>query len=239
MTDDLKLVELPRWDGVICPPHEMPPDTDPNITALAGFANEATVHGKTALRALEMLANQGTAIRRLVHELGEARNNLIQARNERDEDRQQRRDLHARYAVEISAMRADRERLVRERDRLAALDAENAELRAAKDALWREYREAKNDWHEECADNRKLFEDWQAAEADRDRLAKLVAEMREGLSDAAAHLAAASSAYRAHAARHRSVGRATSDPFFTTRVGDFDRAAERACTLLQRTQEVE
>lgn len=177
-TEDLKLVGRLRWDGVICPPHEMPPDTDPNITALAGFANEATVHGKTALRALEMLANQGTAIRRLVHELGEARNNLIQARNERDEDRQQRRDLHARYAVEITAMRADRE-----------------------------------------------------------RLAKLVAEMREGLSDAAAHLAAASSAYRAHAARHRSVGRATSDPFFTTRVGDFDRAAERACALLQRTQE--
>ena len=72
---------------------------------------------------------------------------------------------------------------------------------------------------------------------DRDRLAKLVAEMREGLADAAAHLAGAASAYRAHAARHRSVGRATSDPFFTTRVGDFDRAAERARALLQHTQE--
>lgn len=87
--------------------------------------------------------------------------------------------------------------------------------------------------------NSQLTDMLLATEADRDRLAKLVAKMREGLSDAAAHLAAASSAYRAHAARHRSVGRATSDPFFTTRVGDFDRAAERACTLLQRTQEVE
>lgn len=94
---------------------------------------------------------------------------------------------HLRSAYEIdNLMRQSADaigRLVRERDRLAALDAENAELRAAKDALWREYREAKSDWHEECADNRKLFEDWRAAEADRDRLAKLVAEMREVLSE--------------------------------------------------------
>lgn len=204
MTDDLKLVERLRWDGVICPPHEMPPDTDPNITALAGFANEATVHGKTALRALEMLANQGTAIRRLVHELGEARNNLIQARNERDEDRQQRRDLHARYAVEISAMRADRERLVRERDEghqqaapedqwftdrhlpILAVSGDAEDRRVLRLHFRRDVTKQDRDDLVEAMNARLKLE---TVQAERDRLAKLVAGLREALKLAAAQLA--------------------------------------------------
>ena len=156
MTDDLKLAERLRERAV--------------------FAREEKT--ATAICDARHFEEAASAVERLVRERDEARNSLIQARNERDEDRQRRRDLHARHAVEITALRAD-----------------------------------------------------------RDRLAKLVAEMREGLADAAAHLAGAASAYRAHASRHRSVGRATSDPFFTTRVGDFDRAAERARALLTRTQE--
>lgn len=61
----------------------------------------------------------------------------------------------------------------------------------------------------------------EAAEAEAARL-------REALVDAAAHLRGAASAYREYAARHRSVGRAKPDPFFTTRVKDFDKAADRA-----------
>jgi len=53
-------------------------------------------------------------------------------------------------------------------------------------------------------------------------------EMREALLDATANLVGAASAYRKHAARHRSIGRAIADPFFTTRAGDLEKAAERA-----------
>jgi hypothetical protein len=64
--------------------------------------------------------------------------------------------------------------------------------------------------------------------AARKRLVQLEAALR----DATAHLAGAASAYRKHAARHRSVGRAVADPFFTTRVADFERATERARVAL-------
>lgn len=50
----------------------------------------------------------------------------------------------------------------------------------------------------------------------------------KALTDATAHLVGAASAYRKHAARHRSVGRATADPFFTTRAVDFEDAADRS-----------
>lgn len=56
--------------------------------------------------------------------------------------------------------------------------------------------------------------------------------MREALTDAAAHLAGAASAYRRHAARHRSQGRAVADALFSTRADDFDRAARRASAAL-------
>lgn len=55
----------------------------------------------------------------------------------------------------------------------------------------------------------------------------------EALKDATAHLVGAASAYREHAARSSSVGRAKVDPFFTTRASDFDKAAERARSALR------
>ncbi len=56
--------------------------------------------------------------------------------------------------------------------------------------------------------------------------------LRAALIDATANLAAAASAYRRHASRHRSVGRAVADPFFTTRVSDFEAAEEHARAAL-------
>jgi hypothetical protein len=61
--------------------------------------------------------------------------------------------------------------------------------------------------------------------------------VEEALKDATAHLVGAASAYRTHAARHRSVGRAVPDPFFTTRAADFDKAAERASAALRALAE--
>lgn len=59
-------------------------------------------------------------------------------------------------------------------------------------------------------------------------------ELLEALLDATANLVAAASAYKKHAARHRSVGRALADPFFTTRSADFEKAAERAQAALKK-----
>lgn len=56
--------------------------------------------------------------------------------------------------------------------------------------------------------------------------------LNEALLDATAHIVGMASAYRKHAARHRSVGRAQADPFFTTRADDFDKAAARAQAAL-------
>ena len=58
--------------------------------------------------------------------------------------------------------------------------------------------------------------------------------MREALLDATANLVGAASAYRKHAARHRSIGRAIADPFFTTRAGDLEKAAERAQAAIRQ-----
>ena len=58
-------------------------------------------------------------------------------------------------------------------------------------------------------------------------------KMREALMDATANLVAAASAYQKYAARHRSVGRATADPMFTTRVADFEKAAKRAQSAIR------
>ena len=55
-----------------------------------------------------------------------------------------------------------------------------------------------------------------------------VGTLADALLDATAHLSAAASAYERYASRHRSVGRAVSDPFYTTRVVDFKKAADRA-----------
>ena len=54
----------------------------------------------------------------------------------------------------------------------------------------------------------------------------------EALLDAAAHLAGAASAYKTYCLRHKSHGRALSDPFYSTRLQDFDKAAERARAAL-------
>lgn len=48
------------------------------------------------------------------------------------------------------------------------------------------------------------------------------------LIDASAALCGAASAYDKYASRHKSVGKADPDPFFTTRVKDFKAAAERS-----------
>jgi hypothetical protein len=58
------------------------------------------------------------------------------------------------------------------------------------------------------------------------------ARLRAALIDATATLVGAASAYRKHASRHKSVGRAQADPLFTTRAMDFDKAAERARAAL-------
>lgn len=57
--------------------------------------------------------------------------------------------------------------------------------------------------------------------------------LEKALTDATAHLAGAASAYRKHAARHRSLGRAQVDPFFKTRAADFDKATDRARAALK------
>jgi hypothetical protein len=70
--------------------------------------------------------------------------------------------------------------------------------------------------------------------AERDALLVLLEEAARGAVDLAAHLNGAASAYDKYAMRHRSVGRASADPFFTTRSADFVNAAERATAFAQR-----
>ena len=60
------------------------------------------------------------------------------------------------------------------------------------------------------------------------------AVLQEALLDATASLVAAASAYRKYASRHRRVGRAAADPFFCTRVHDFEKAAERAQAAIRQ-----
>lgn len=71
-------------------------------------------------------------------------------------------------------------------------------------------------------------------EIDAALAAERAAEMREALLDATANLVGAASAYRKHAARHRSIGRAIADPFFTTRAVDLEKAAERAQAAIRQ-----
>lgn len=60
--------------------------------------------------------------------------------------------------------------------------------------------------------------------------------MREVLVDMVAHLAGAASAYRTYAKRHASLGKVPADPFFTTRLSDFDKAVERGRAELARQE---
>lgn len=60
------------------------------------------------------------------------------------------------------------------------------------------------------------------------------AVLQEALLDATASLVAAASAYRKYASRHKHVGRAVADPFFCTRVHDFEKAAERAQAAIRQ-----
>ena len=59
-----------------------------------------------------------------------------------------------------------------------------------------------------------------------------IERLRTALIDATAHLAGAASAYRKHAARHKSQGRAVADAMFSTRVVDFEKATDRARAAL-------
>lgn len=52
---------------------------------------------------------------------------------------------------------------------------------------------------------------------------------RDALMDVVAHLAGAVSAYEKYARRYKARG--PSDPFFTTRLADFKKAADRAQLL--------
>lgn len=57
-------------------------------------------------------------------------------------------------------------------------------------------------------------------------------DLENALLDAVAHLSGAVSAYKKHASRHKSVGRAVADPFYTTRLSDFEKAEERGHAAL-------
>jgi len=59
---------------------------------------------------------------------------------------------------------------------------------------------------------------------------------KDALLDAAAALAGAASAYRAYAKRHASQGKGETDPFFSTRISDMDKAVERARAALASPQ---
>jgi hypothetical protein len=61
------------------------------------------------------------------------------------------------------------------------------------------------------------------------QLAAALIKAEDALIDATAHLVGAESAYREFAKRHQDIRpKAATDPFFTTRVGDFRKAADRA-----------
>lgn len=133
--------------------------------------------------------------------------------------------VHAHYAARIAELEA-------------ALSAANARAEAAErdSAKYRDYAaEKSNQYVQNLHELEMLKADFNDCNSERARhkAAREAAEaeaarLREALVDAAAHLRGAASAYREYAARHRSVGRAKPDPFFTTRVKDFDKAADRA-----------
>ena len=64
-------------------------------------------------------------------------------------------------------------------------------------------------------------------------LIKQLKEAREALLDATAHLVAASSAYEIYARRYVGITpKAKTDAFYSTRVQDFKRAADRAAAAI-------
>ena len=67
---------------------------------------------------------------------------------------------------------------------------------------------------------------WQAQELSINDHLKVIDNLTRELISASAHLAGCTSAYEKHASRHASVGKAVSDPFFTTRVQDFNRTVD-------------
>lgn len=65
-----------------------------------------------------------------------------------------------------------------------------------------------------------------------------IARLREALIDATASLVAAESSYRAFARRHKDLRpKAEVDPFFTTRMEDYRKAANRARAALGESDE--
>lgn len=66
--------------------------------------------------------------------------------------------------------------------------------------------------------------------------AEVALQLREALISATASLAAADSAYAKYARRHGTYGKAEIDPFFSTRVSDFERAVEDARAALKATE---
>jgi hypothetical protein len=66
-----------------------------------------------------------------------------------------------------------------------------------------------------------------------DELAIENKRLKDALLDAAAHLLGASSAYKQFACRHKSKGKGQMDPFYSTRVDDFESAAFRAQQAVQ------
>ncbi|MCA0318191.1 MAG: hypothetical protein LCH88_08995 [Proteobacteria bacterium] len=59
---DLK-ERLIAWNGTICPAHELPEGTDPNVIALMRMANETNAVGDLALWALGCIARQMRTIK--------------------------------------------------------------------------------------------------------------------------------------------------------------------------------
>lgn len=104
---------------------------------------------------------------------------------------------------------------------LSALTASEAEVNRMKTYASGLFEKLEAAERREAGIRGQMKGDRRAAEA---REAALV----EVLTDATANLTGAASAYRKYAARHRSVGRATTDAMFKTRAIDFERAAERA-----------
>lgn len=53
------------------------------------------------------------------------------------------------------------------------------------------------------------------------------------LSDLVSRVVGMASAYEKYASRHKSVGKAEKDPFYSTRIRDFKAASERATQLFR------
>lgn len=75
-------------------------------------------------------------------------------------------------------------------------------------------------------------DDREAATDILDEAADRIDALERALLDATAHLAGAASAYRQYACRHVSKGNPCADPFYSTRVQDFDKATSRARAAL-------